>query len=353
MDHAEGRWYLEVHMTAVQVLQKSLLIVAFVTVMMLVIEYADARWGRGITKHLHVGGFRQLVLAAVLGATPGCLGAFVTVSLFAQRRVTVGALVAAMIATSGDEAFVMFALFPWQALLLTLALAAVGVAAGWATDRFLGKRAKNLDPCCSFAEQHPEHCDCLPPHAILTIWKRPSLLRWLITATIAAAAVLMGLGWLGPPEWGWKRVTLIFVTAIGLFVVASVPETFLRNHLVKHVLARHVPRIFAWTAGTLAIMALLEGRFDLSSFVSSNRWSVLALASGLGVVPESGPHLLFTTLYAKGAAPMSILMASSIVQDGHGMLPLLAQSRRWFLIVKAINLAVGLVVGALLLLLGW
>ena len=321
---------------------------------MLVIEYADARWGRGITKHLHVGGFRQLVLAAVLGATPGCLGAFVTVSLFAQRRVTVGALVAAMIATSGDEAFVMFALFPWQALLLTLALAAVGVAAGWATDRFLGKRAKNLDPCCSFAEQHPEHCDCLPPHAILTIWKRPSLLRWLITCHDCGGCRAHGPRMARPPRVGLETRD---------------PHLRHRNRTLRRRPPCPKPSCATtWSSTCWLAMSrgsslgplepspswpFWKGAFDLSSFVSSNRWSVLALASGLGVVPESGPHLLFTTLYAKGAAPMSILMASSIVQDGHGMLPLLAQSRRWFLIVKAINLAVGLVVGALLLLLGW
>ncbi len=67
------------------------------------------------------------------------------------------------------------------------------------------------------------------------------------------------------------------------------------------------------------------------------------------MVPESGPHLIFTTLYAKGLAPFSVLLTSSIVQDGHGMLPMLAHSRRAFLIIKLINLLVGLSIGALLM----
>ncbi|HMB15715.1 MAG TPA: hypothetical protein VKN62_05315, partial [Pelovirga sp.] len=57
------------------------------------------------------------------------------------------------------------------------------------------------------------------------------------------------------------------------------------------------------------------------------------------------PHLVFLTLYSQGAIPFSILLASSIVQDGHGMLPLLADSRRDFFQVKAINLVIGLGVG--------
>jgi hypothetical protein len=65
-----------------------------------------------------------------------------------------------------------------------------------------------------------------------------------------------------------------------------------------------------------------------------------------GLIPESGPHLVFVTLYAEGSISLSILLASSIMHDGHGMLPLLAHSRRDFLVIKAINLAIGLGVGA-------
>lgn len=57
-------------------------------------------------------------------------------------------------------------------------------------------------------------------------------------------------------------------------------------------------------------------------------------------------------MYERGIAPLSVLVTSSIVQDGHGMLPLLAHSRLDFLKVKAINLVAGLLAGALLMLFG-
>ncbi len=41
------------------------------------------------------------------------------------------------------------------------------------------------------------------------------------------------------------------------------------------------------------------------------------------------------------------------VQDGHGMLPMLADSRREFVVIKAINFAVGLVIGAAALAVGY
>ena len=79
---------------------------------------------------------------------------------------------------------------------------------------------------------------------------------------------------------------------------------------------------------------------------------LLVTAAAIGMVPESGPHLFFVTLYDRGVLPVSILVTNSIVQDGHGMLPLLAFSWRDFLKIKAINVLVGLVVGAVLIALG-
>jgi hypothetical protein len=57
-------------------------------------------------------------------------------------------------------------------------------------------------------------------------------------------------------------------------------------------------------------------------------------------------------MFSQRLVPLSVLVASSIVQDGHGMLPLLAASKRAFVVVKLINLAVGVTVGAALLLAG-
>ena len=71
----------------------------------------------------------------------------------------------------------------------------------------------------------------------------------------------------------------------------------------------------------------------------------MLLSAVVGVIPSSGPHLLFVSLFAKNLIPMGTLIVSSIVQDGHGMLPLLAFSRRDFFKVKGINLVIGLVVG--------
>jgi len=96
-------------------------------------------------------------------------------------------------------------------------------------------------------------------------------------------------------------------------------------------------------------VALLTHFVNLPGLISSNPWLVLLFAGLVGVIPESGPHLLFVTLYAQSTLPLGVLVTSSAVQDGHGMLPLLAHSRRDFLLVKTINLVAGLSLGATML----
>jgi len=71
------------------------------------------------------------------------------------------------------------------------------------------------------------------------------------------------------------------------------------------------------------------------------------------LIPESGPHMVFVTMFAEGTILFGILLASSVVQDGHGMLPLLAESKRSFISVKIVNFAVGLIVGFLCYLMGF
>jgi hypothetical protein len=173
--------------------------------------------------------------------------------------------------------------------------------------------------------------------------------RIQLTLGCAIFVVAILLGSAGPPVWNWIRVTLLMVSLFALFVVTTVPDHFLRDHLLDHVVRRHLPRIFAWTAGSLAAMALLQHWVHAAESIQGRPWVMMVLASALGVIPESGPHMFFVTLFREGLVPLGVLVTSSIVQDGHGMLPLLAYSRGDFLKVKAINLMVGLIVGTLLL----
>jgi hypothetical protein len=79
---------------------------------------------------------------------------------------------------------------------------------------------------------------------------------------------------------------------------------------------------------------------------------VLLIGALIGIVPESGPHLIFVMMYAKGLIPFSVLFTTSFVQDGHGMLPLLSYSLKDAVLIKALNLIFGIATGGILFALG-
>ena len=329
-----------------ELIYKALFITGFVAIMMLVIEYINVSTQGSWQKSLAGSRMMQYLVAVILGATPGCLGAFAVVAMYSHGVLPLGALVAAMIATSGDEAFVMLAMFPEKALLLTGALILVGLLGGWLTDLFAGSRIINGIRTCQKLEVHSaEYCQCFPRKDIVRQLRELSLARGVLLSVLILFLFGVASGAIGPESWNWIRVTIFLTGLTGLFIVATVPEHFLQEHLWRHVALKHVHRVFLWTLGALIVTWMITSYFHLTDVIQGNTLSMIMIAGLVGIVPESGPHLIFTTFYAQGLTPFVVLLTSSIVQDGHGMLPLLAHSRTQFFFVKAINLIIGLAAG--------
>ncbi|MDP8214733.1 MAG: putative manganese transporter [Candidatus Euphemobacter frigidus] len=337
-----------------EVFKHSLMITGFVFAMMVAVDYFNVIT-RGRLEHFIRGRpLRQYLGNSFLGSTPGCLGAFASASLYIHGFISFGAIVATMVATSGDAAFVMLALFPGYALFLFALLFIAGIIAGWIADKMAVEL--HLKPCQS--------CDQLEVHA----GQDRALLSWsglrhnlkLLTLQRAALVVLSLVllygvfsGQIGPVAWDWIRITLGLVLSFLLFVVVTVPDHFLEVHIWEHIVKKHLLRIFGWTLGALLVIHLGETYWNLNDIVSRNRAWVLLFAALVGLIPDSGPHLIFVVMFAQGMIPFSILLTSSIVQDGHGMLPILSVSIRDFVLIKVFNILFGLTVGYLCLLAGF
>jgi hypothetical protein len=330
------------------------MITGFVFVMMLVIEYINVQskglWQKSLTKNK----WRQYIIAGILGAIPGCLGAFTMVAMFSHRLVSFGALVTTMIATSGDEAFVMFAMFPKMALLLTVIILVVGILAGYLTDKFY-KPKKTLEKISSnmFPLHDEPECKCFEKDKIWIHLFHPSLYRLTIAIIILSLIAGIATGLLAGNLEIWMKLSVILAFLFSLFIVLTVPNHFIKEHIWEHIVKMHLPRIFLWVFGTILFMHFLMNYIDVQAFISANMFVVLLVAVLIGIIPESGPHLIFVTLFAQGSIPFSILLASSISQDGHGMLPMLAESKRSFLAVKIVNMIYAFIVGLSTLLLGF
>ena len=328
--------------------KEALVITFFVLIILLIVEYihvqTQGRWSRSFQNK----GWFQIILSGLLGSTPGCIGAYTVVSLYTHGLVGFAALVTTMIATFGDEAFVILAMIPGTGLILIGVTFIIGILVGFIIFHFEKKSKKLYFQARGHLELHKGEdvkCRCLHIRTLKQFYSNISFERATLLTGFILFLIFMLTGDIGPETWNWVKVTFVLLLAITLFIIATVPEHFIRQHLWKHVIRKHLLRIFLWTWGTFLFLLVLNQFLDINHWIYTNPVYMMALAILVGIIPESGPHLIFITLFTQGQIPFSILMANSIVQDGHGMLPLLAESRKQFVYVKLINMATGAVFG--------
>ena len=347
-------------------LRAAILISGMVVIMMMMIESLNIESRGRFFARLQRSKFGQIVLSALLGWIPGCMGGFASVSLYSHGMISFGALVAMLIATSGDESFVMLSLFPGKALWISLLLLAIGILVGVLID-FVG-------PKLGLKPRAPHTCDAMKIHEDFLkqgnddeiepafsgkkrhfTWQRAVLAIGILLYVIALCT-----GYLEhehesldqPSHAGfnlfselWMDHLFAALSVIMLAVIAAASDHFVEEHLWDHVIKHHLPRIFLWTFGVLVLIAVCAEWVDINQWISANIPLMIVLATLIGIIPESGPHLIFVTLFATGVVPASVLIASCISQDGHASLPLLAESKGAFLRAKLINCIVALAVG--------
>jgi hypothetical protein len=275
----------------IKVILETLQITLLVTVMMTVVDAVNI-WSRGKISSLLKGKkkSRQYVVASFIGAIPGCFGGFTDVTLYMHGLISFGALAGSMIAASGDEAFVMLAMFPETAIILFIILFIIGTIGGRITDTVVKK----------FNIKTKEDCHELVVHQT-------------------------------------ERTI----------------RHFLKEHVFEHIIKRHIWKVAIWTFGALLVVEIGFQYLHIEKITSEYKLLLLFLGAVIGLIPESGPHLIFVTLFASGLVPFSVLLTSSVVQDGHGMLPLLSYSLKDSVKIKIINFFFGLILGLILFSLGY
>jgi hypothetical protein len=273
------------------ILFESLKITLLVLIMMIIVDSINT-WTKGKVALLLKGksGFRQYFIASFIGTIPGCIGGFTNVTLYIHGLISFGALAGSMISVSGDEAFVMLAMFPKEAILLFGVLFVLGIVGGKTVDIIVKRfKIKTCQNCNELIVHQNEH---------------------------------------------------------GL-------QHFSYSHIWSHIIKKHIWKIFLWTFFALLIVEVGLKYFNLQNISSQHKIVFLFLGALVGLIPESGPHLIFVTLFSTGLIPFSVLLTSSIVQDGHGMLPLLSYSLKDSVKIKMFNFIIGLSLGLGLFVLGF
>ncbi|MDO5322293.1 MAG: putative manganese transporter [Bacteroidia bacterium] len=370
----------------IEALRTSILVSGLVVVMMMLIESMNITSHGDFFSGLRRSRAGQILVSAALGAVPGCMGGFASVSLYTHGIISFGALIAMMIASSGDEAFVMFAMMPDKAWWITLLLLGIAIVIGFLVDAVYHPKhpqAVCCEPSYALHEEDAGHrhgaegAGGVPGHSGHNghghakgsrhfSWRR--LLMFLGVAAFIAAlltglleeeeAEAAGLAEASSPasagsrlgginllseEWMYWLFGALSIIVLAVLIFGE--DHFVEEHLWRHVVAKHLPSCFAWTFGVLILLGFGLHYLNIENWISSNTALMIILAALVGCIPESGPHLIFVTLYASGVIPLPVLLASCISQDGHASLPLLAESKTSFLKAKLINFAAAILIG--------
>ena len=335
-------------------------IVFFVMVVLMLMEFVELyRMRKGMTEGSSLLGrprsFAQLLVAALFGFIPGCVGGLMVVSLYSHRAIGFGAVMAAAFTALGDDAFRMLAIDPATTVWVECALLVMGLGVGALCNRFFSHEPdRGKFPCK--VELHgfkgeDERWTCFDQDAVG--WRKFACLfcNWSFAKTllvfILRGFLVVIFGRLHSPL-DFEHIVFAVLSVAALCMVLVANEHFLEEHLWNHLIKKHMPSIFLWTLGTLYFLAFFQQAVDLQAWIENDlgkQFLLLLAAIAIGWIPQSGPHFLFIQLYFTGVLPLGVFFANAIVQDGHTSLLLLSSSRRKFILLKAVKSLVAVAVG--------
>ncbi len=314
----------------------------------------------------------QPVIGALMGLTPGCGGAIVMMPMYARGYVTYGTVLATLIATLGDSAFVLIgaAITDSNFVAPLIAVHAIsfvaGVSWGYLVDmtgttprKPLGRFGPTIGQ--DAPKEIPEKeliLDDLPreePGGIgYKILHQGYLVWWGVTIIGLVFAVLL-LVWSGQdPDYGLELsfdpttmdgfITWIGLLGTGLSIVLYIAQKNWigddteatigdKLHSMRETMIHSASETAFVTFWVMIAYLVFEfgvlfsgiSEQDMSNY-GDGLIAVLAAAI-IGLIPGCGPQIIAITAYTKDIISFPALAANAISQDGDALFPLLVRHK--------------------------
>ncbi|SFL10136.1 Putative, 10TM heavy-metal exporter [Halogranum rubrum] len=363
---------------------------AFVAVTVLLFSYVQYKTDGALVRRLEQNRRAGPLVGAFMGLTPGCGGAIVMMPLYVRGSVSFGTVVATLIATAGDAAFVILALAPEaglyaygisfvSAIVFGYAVDTVGLGVG-RIDRAVSRIGRTVTdggfaaPTVGSQVHHYEeaqgcevHDDATRHSPILTPLSKVALGAWWVAAAFGLVAGVLYL-LRGAPD-----VPMVVAPSFaGAFTIFGITGTalsfylyFVGRHYVGHGHVGKAKDTFANAQETLTHAAMetsfvtvwVIGAYLLYEYglvFTGIEIQAVAAAAGvlapvmgavIGLIPGCGPQIVLATAYSQGAIPFSALTANAISQDGDALFPLIAIDKKAAIVASIYTTIPALIVG--------
>ena len=320
----------------------------------------------------------QPVIGAMMGLTPGCGGAIIVMPMYARGYVTYGTVIATLIATLGDAAFVLIGAVFQNSAFITPVIAVhvtsfiVGVVWGYGVDSLevtpsspLGKfgpkfgsdeplgeeAAREMEGNDSVIEDMPRE---VPEGLGYRIIHQGYRVWWMVTAVGLCLAILLLIWYAQDPDYApelvWNPTTrdglVTWVGFIGssLSIILYVSsKNFLRDDTEATIgdklnsLDETLVHAASETAFVTFWVLIAYLAFELGMIISGISEADLAehgagvgaviLAATVGLIPGCGPQIIAISAYVEGVISFPALVANAISQDGDALFPLLVRHK--------------------------
>ncbi|MDC3070815.1 putative manganese transporter [Bacteroidota bacterium] len=314
----------------------------------------------------------QPVVGAFLGAIPGCGATIVVASLYKQKKISFGGLLATFISTLGEGSFVLLGASAEADVVANVKAYAIitifglisGIIFGYISDtigfrdnfkrsdKVLNKEGQNKSRTFSMNIEFVEKLR-LYIVLIITIFLAPASIMALWGGSIESIAEIV--------YW----FSIIFTVSCIIFYLL---EKFLfANHdcigdynnirsTVSHAtldVSMVVTYVFIGLFVANFFIDVVVGSETFNSWMMSSTNLVIFIAAVIGVLPGCGGMISVAVAFIViPNFPISALIAAGIATSGDGLFPLLADNKEDGLIVSIVSFFVALLVGFSSLLLG-
>ena len=380
-----------------------LAVTVFVGVMVLLFSYLQYATAGKFVELIKSNPKFQPIFGALMGLTPGCGGAIIMMPMYSRGIVSYGTVIATLIATLGDSAFILIGAvaldtkFLFPVILVHVISFITGIIWGYLIDGCsitpkspLGIFGKNIQ-----SEDQNEILETTNKTSFdevvevlgreekgglaYNIIHKGYMLWWLVASVGLVLAILLLYWYAKDPNYGPELSFDIltrdgFITWIGLLGTTlsiilyassknwigddteetigdklnSFEETLI--HAASETAFVTFWVLIAYLAFSYTLLFAGTTEADLAKYGSG----ILAIivASSIGLIPGCGPQIITITAYTNNIISFPALVGNAISQDGDALFPLLVRHKMASLWATIHTLLPALVVGIGLHILG-
>ena len=269
----------------------------------------------------------EIPISAFLGAIPGCGGAIMVMSLFTRGVVSFGAVLATLISTMGDAAFLLLATKPQAALIILPVTFCTGIVSGYIvkpfTKNFLQKKI-NRD---FLITELPKNKTSNKFYLIWFFFLIPGLALGIMNALNIETSYLVS-------DIDIIQLISFLLALYCVFLWVLNPLTDIQMASIHENSFRKVVDttcfVTVWVIISFVIYELINISTQGAIFESLKYFGpfIPLMAIIIGFIPGCGPQIMITSMYVSGQLPMSAQIGNSISNDGDALFPAIAISAK-------------------------